>query len=162
MRLPRYPWKISNGKVSKMILLMTNFQRCFEVKVFANIPWCQAALPLLRASRGRIVMVSSGAGAHPYAQKGAYCSSKAALNMFAGVLAAEEPQVGVFAVRPGVVDTEMWAKWNGGAGSKSDITLLDPSQPASALAKIALAGPLEWSGKFVSWDDEWIEKLYVK
>ncbi len=40
--------------------------------------------------------------------------------------------------------------------------LLPPEQPARALAILALAAPREWSGEFLSWDDERVQKLQEK
>ena len=78
----------------------------------------QAALPLLRESRrGRIVNVSSGAGALTDMGGGtpAYRTSKAALNALTRVLAAElrAERILVNAICPGWVATDM-----GGAGGR--------------------------------------------
>lgn len=59
-----------------------------------------------------IINVSSGAGKHPYDGWAEYCSSKAALDMFSRVLEKEikqkkRPNVRVFAVSPGIVETHM-------------------------------------------------------
>ncbi len=83
-------------------------------------PWrmCQAFLPLLRKSqRGRIVNVSSGAGSLSEMGAGtpAYSTSKAALNAFTRLLAAELKGTGILvnSVCPGWVATDM-----GGAGGR--------------------------------------------
>lgn len=54
-----------------------------------------------------IINVSSGAGKHPIEAWSTYCASKAALDMFSQVLQAEHPDLKVFAVAPGIVDTPM-------------------------------------------------------
>jgi NAD(P)-dependent dehydrogenase (short-subunit alcohol dehydrogenase family) len=79
---------------------------------------CQALLPLIRQSQsGRIVNVSSGAGSLASMGAGtpAYSTSKAALNAFTRLLAAELEGTGILvnAVCPGWVATEM-----GGAGGR--------------------------------------------
>ncbi|PSR15865.1 short-chain dehydrogenase [filamentous cyanobacterium CCP3] len=83
-------------------------------------PWrmAQAFLPLLKRSpHGRIVNVSSGAGALSSMGAGtpAYSTSKAALNAFTRLLAAELKGSGILvnAVCPGWVATEM-----GGSGGR--------------------------------------------
>ena len=83
-------------------------------------PWrmCQAFLPLIRQSKlGRIVNVSSEAGALTSMGAGtpAYSTSKAALNAFTRLLAAELKGSGILvnAVCPGWVATDM-----GGAGGR--------------------------------------------
>ncbi|CAM2069457.1 SDR family NAD(P)-dependent oxidoreductase [Sulfidibacter corallicola] len=68
----------------------------------------QALLP--RMTRGsRILHVSSGAGHNAYHGWGAYCTSKAALNMIWRCLDKEirDQGIRVGSVRPGVVDTPM-------------------------------------------------------
>ena len=79
---------------------------------------CQALLPLIRQNQsGRIVNVSSGAGSLASMGAGtpAYSTSKAALNAFTRLLAAELEGTGILvnAVCPGWVATEM-----GGAGGR--------------------------------------------
>ncbi|MBE9159948.1 SDR family oxidoreductase [Nodosilinea sp. LEGE 06152] len=83
-------------------------------------PWrmAQAFLPLLKRSpHGRIVNVSSGAGALSSMGAGtpAYSTSKAALNAFTRLLAAELKGTGILvnAVCPGWVATDM-----GGSGGR--------------------------------------------
>ena len=64
----------------------------------------QAALPLLRASRGRIVNIGSLGGIHPWATHGHYCTSKAALHMLTQVMAkAWAPEISINAVAPGMI-----------------------------------------------------------
>lgn len=65
----------------------------------------------------RIVHISSGAGRHPYPGWSAYCAAKAALDMHALALAAEQqPGVRVAAIAPGIVDTDMQADIRGSEG----------------------------------------------
>lgn len=59
-----------------------------------------------------VVNISSGAATKPYEGWGAYCATKAAVEMFSRVTAIEEAERGgarIVAVAPGVVDTEMQA-----------------------------------------------------
>jgi len=67
----------------------------------------QAALPLLRASRGTIVNVTSDAAVEGYEGWGGYGSSKAALEQLTNVLASEEPGLLVYRFDPGDMRTEM-------------------------------------------------------
>lgn len=129
----------------------------------------QASIPSLRSSRGRIVLVSSGASITAYQGWGCYGATKAVLNHLALTLSVEEPDITTLSIRPGVVDTEMQRdirevhaenmsekdreKF---AGLKNDGGLLRPEQPGRVIAKLAVDGGLErgWSGKFLSWNDE--------
>jgi len=82
-------------------------RRVLETNVLAPLALVQRFLPLLRASGGIIVNVSSDAAVEPYVGWGAYGSSKAALDQLSAVLAAEEPGLAVYAVDPGDMRTEM-------------------------------------------------------
>jgi benzil reductase ((S)-benzoin forming) len=61
--------------------------------------------------RATVLFLSSGAAQHPYEGLCGYCSSKAALNMFASCAGLEQQRhrnpVMILAVAPGVVDTPM-------------------------------------------------------
>ena len=82
-------------------------RRVHEVNVLAPLALTQLFLPLLRASRGTVMNVSSDAAVEAYAGWGAYGASKAALDQLTAVLAAEEPELAVYAVDPGDMRTEM-------------------------------------------------------
>ncbi|NYE30376.1 NAD(P)-dependent dehydrogenase (short-subunit alcohol dehydrogenase family) [Rhodanobacter sp. K2T2] len=103
-------------------------RRTFETNFFGNVAVTQALLPLVKKSRaGRIVNVSSGLGsialnADPNWDYAAvkligYNGSKAALNMFTVLLAAELKDSGikVNAVNPGYTATDL----NGNSGHQS-------------------------------------------
>ncbi len=142
------------------------WQRNLEINVMGPYLLTQAALPYLRRTQGRVINISSGAAVRPTAGWSAYCSSKAALNMFTAVLAEEEPNLVALAVRPGVVDTAMQAilRAQGHQAMKPEVyqrfidyhqqqALLPPEKPARSIAALALQAPLAWSGRFISWDD---------
>jgi NAD(P)-dependent dehydrogenase (short-subunit alcohol dehydrogenase family) len=138
----------------------------FKVNVMGPYFLSRVALPLLRQSSGRIVNVSSGASSTALAGAGAYCASKAALNHFTRILAAEETRVTSIAVRPGVVDTPMQTTLRETAPSVMPKELADyyqkikiggelepPEVPAKSIAWLALNAPPEWSGRYLSYDD---------
>lgn len=64
-----------------------------------------------RPEPGTLVNITSGAASSVYAGWAAYCATKAAVDQLSRVLAAEEADAGlsVYAVAPGVVDTDMQA-----------------------------------------------------
>lgn len=82
-------------------------ERVLAVNVVGPQALIAGLLPLLRASSGTIVNVSSDAAVEPYETWGAYGSSKAALDHLSAVLAAEEPGIRVYAVDPGDMRTAM-------------------------------------------------------
>ena len=79
----------------------------FEVNVAAPLALIQEALPALRAARGVIVNITSDAGVEAYPGWGGYGATKAALDQVSRVLAAEEPEVAVYAIDPGDLRTQM-------------------------------------------------------
>ncbi|MFY9942320.1 MAG: SDR family NAD(P)-dependent oxidoreductase [Desulfobacterales bacterium] len=142
------------------------WQRALAVNLLGPFYLSRAALPALRTRQGRIVNVSSGAATRALPAAGAYCASKAALNHFTRVLAAEEPDVTSVAVRPGVVDTAMQALIRRQGPRvmpaeqaafyrrlKAEGRLEPPRIPARAIAWLALQAPSGWSGKFLDYDD---------
>ena len=79
----------------------------FRTNAGAPLALVQVALPLLRASGGAIVNVTSDAAVEPYEGWGIYGASKAALDQLSNVLAAEEPDVRVWSFDPGDMRTQM-------------------------------------------------------
>ncbi|GAB2739073.1 SDR family oxidoreductase [Salinifilum aidingensis] len=85
------------------------WQRTFRVNLFAVTELTRQLLPALRAARGHVVLVNSGAGLSAKPGWGAYAASKFALRGFADSLRAEESQHGVkvTSIFPGRVATDM-------------------------------------------------------
>jgi NADP-dependent 3-hydroxy acid dehydrogenase YdfG len=87
----------------------STWRRQFEINVVAVAELTRLLLPALRAARGRVVLLNSGAGLSARAGWASYAASKFALRAFADALRAEESGHGVrvTSVHPGRVDTEM-------------------------------------------------------
>ena len=128
-------------------------RRTFETNFFGTVAVTQALLPLVKKSRaGRIVNVSSGLGsialnADPSWDYAAvkligYNGSKAALNMFTVLLAAELKDTGikVNAVNPGYTATDL----NGNSGHQS---IEEGAAETVRMAQIPDDGP---TGRFTS------------
>jgi NAD(P)-dependent dehydrogenase (short-subunit alcohol dehydrogenase family) len=81
-------------------------RRVYEVNVVAPLALVQLALPRL-ARRAVVVNVTSDAATEPYEGWGGYGSSKAALEQLTAILAAEHPELRVYAVDPGDMRTQM-------------------------------------------------------
>ena len=78
-----------------------------DANVVAPLALAQLALPLLRATSGAVVNVTSDAAVEPYEGWGGYGSSKAALDQLSAILGVEEPSVRVWAFDPGDMHTQM-------------------------------------------------------
>jgi NAD(P)-dependent dehydrogenase (short-subunit alcohol dehydrogenase family) len=78
----------------------------YAANVVAPLGIAQLALPHL-APGGRIINITSDAAVEAYEGWGGYGSSKAALDQLTAVLAAERPDLRIYAVDPGDLRTEM-------------------------------------------------------
>jgi NAD(P)-dependent dehydrogenase (short-subunit alcohol dehydrogenase family) len=78
----------------------------YEVDVLAPLALVQLALPRLAAGAA-IVNITSDAAVEPYPGWGGYGSAKAALDQVTAILAAEHPELRVYAVDPGDMRTQM-------------------------------------------------------
>jgi NAD(P)-dependent dehydrogenase (short-subunit alcohol dehydrogenase family) len=85
---------------------LPELERVYGVNVFAPLALVQLALPRLQPG-ARIVNVTSDAGVEAYPGWGGYGSSKAALEQLTNILAAEHPDLRVYAVDPGDMRTQM-------------------------------------------------------
>jgi NAD(P)-dependent dehydrogenase (short-subunit alcohol dehydrogenase family) len=81
--------------------------RVYATNVHAPLALTQLLLPHLRDAHGVVVNISSDAAVEAYAGWGGYGSSKAALDQWTRILAAEEPDLSVYAFDPGDMRTEM-------------------------------------------------------
>jgi len=140
-----------------------------EVNLFGAFNLVRAAISQLRARRGRVINVSSGAANLALETLSAYCTGKASLNHFTRVLAAEEPGLTAVSVRPGVVDTPMqtYLRREGPKAMpaeqadyyrqiKEQGQLEPPDIPARSIAWLALHVPRQFSGRFLDYNDEHI------
>jgi NAD(P)-dependent dehydrogenase (short-subunit alcohol dehydrogenase family) len=84
-----------------------DLERIYAVNVLAPLALTQLLLDDLRATRGTVIAVSSDAAVEAYPGWGGYGSSKAALDQLVAVLAAENPELHVYAVDPGDMNTAM-------------------------------------------------------
>jgi NAD(P)-dependent dehydrogenase (short-subunit alcohol dehydrogenase family) len=85
---------------------VADFEHVLRVNTVAPLVLIQIVLPLMAAG-GRIVNVTSDAAVEAYEGWGGYGASKAALEQLSAVLAAEHPELRVFAVDPGDMNTRM-------------------------------------------------------
>jgi NAD(P)-dependent dehydrogenase (short-subunit alcohol dehydrogenase family) len=93
-------------------LPLDDFRRQFEVNVVGLLAVTQAALPLLRRGRGRIVNIGSIGGRVTSPIVGPYCASKFAVEAISDALRLELAEWGIYTsvIEPGVVVTPIWDK----------------------------------------------------
>lgn len=86
--------------------------RQLDVNVVGQLRVLQGVLPLLRASRGRVVLMGSIGGRSALPFLGAYAMSKFALEAMADALRLELAPFGVLVslVEPGTIATPIWTK----------------------------------------------------
>lgn len=86
-----------------------DWRQVFETNVFGVAHLTARALPALRAARGTVVLVNSGAGLFSTPGNSVYSASKFALRTFGDCLREEERENGVrvVSIHPGIVDTDM-------------------------------------------------------
>jgi len=86
---------------------LETLRRVYEVNAVAPLALIQTLIPLLPEAGGVIINVTSDAGVEGYSGWGGYGSSKAALEQLSRVLAAEQPQLRIYWVDPGDMNTRM-------------------------------------------------------
>jgi len=115
----------------------------FEVNVTGAVALTCALLPALRAARGQVIFINSGAGLNVSAGLASYSASKFALRAFADSLRIDEPLLRVTSIHPGRVDTDMQrdlVAYEGGAYDPADF--LTPETVAGVVAT-AVATPAD-------------------
>jgi len=123
-------------------------RRVYETDVVAPLALVQILAPRLRAAAGIVMNISSDAAVEPYPGWGGYGSAKAALDQLSAVLAAEEPDLRVYAVDPGDMRTDM----HQAAFPGEDIT--DRPEPATvvpALLRLLDARPPSGRYRAADW-----------
>ncbi|PVU99833.1 hypothetical protein BB559_000376 [Furculomyces boomerangus] len=146
-------------KISK-----ADLARHFDVNLFSVLYLTQVALPELIKLKGKVINISSGSATTFLNTWGAYCCSKASLNMMTTGFATEVPEVTFLALRPGAVDTDMQVQIRASGhlmrpedlkmfvSFKENGILIHPNIPASVIANLCLKLDHNLSGKFFSWD----------
>jgi NAD(P)-dependent dehydrogenase (short-subunit alcohol dehydrogenase family) len=81
-------------------------EQVYKVNVFGPLRLTQLALPVLQPNAS-IINISSDAGVEGYPGWGGYGSSKAALEQLSKVFAAEHPELKVYWVDPGDMNTTL-------------------------------------------------------
>ncbi|WP_344857252.1 SDR family oxidoreductase [Amycolatopsis ultiminotia] len=113
-----------------------------EVNVVAVAELTRVLLPALRAARGHVVVINSGAGLNARPGWAPYAASKFAARAFADALRVEEPELRVTSIFPGRTDTEMQrAVVTHEGGSYDAARYLRPDSVATAVLTAVTATP---------------------
>ncbi|KAF3768810.1 NAD(P)-binding protein [Cryphonectria parasitica EP155] len=142
-----------------------DWKRLYDINFFSALALVQAAIPHLRQTKGRIVLVTSGAASKGYAAWGPYGSSKAALHSLAQHLAVEEKDIVTVSGNPGRTDTGMQkllrehgkghmdaADHAGFLAVFEEGKLNKPEGPGRVFAQLALNATPDLSGKWLQWN----------
>ncbi|KAK6500157.1 hypothetical protein TWF481_010511 [Arthrobotrys musiformis] len=154
---------------------LEDWEASYRVNFLSNIEIIKNALPELRKSSGRVVLVSSGASSLYFTGWGAYGSIKAALNHLNSTLALEEPTITTVSIAPGIVDTDMQAEIREVHGKamtsqehaffnslKENSSMVKPEDVGAVLANLSLRVDKALSGKYLNWDDEILASYRAK
>lgn len=120
------------------------YETLMRINLWGSV-WCtHAALPLLKASQGRIVAISSLAGLIAVPGRTAYGTTKSAMNGFFEALRLEVASAGVSVTLayPGVVDTEIRRRGFNARGQAAGVSRLkeEDAMPVDTCAALILAG----------------------
>jgi NAD(P)-dependent dehydrogenase (short-subunit alcohol dehydrogenase family) len=120
------------------------YEELMRINLWGSV-WCtQAALPHLKAARGRIVAVSSLAGLVGVPGRTAYSASKFAMTGFFEALRAELKGAGVSVTTayPGVVDTRIRYRGYNALGQEMGSSSLreDGAMPVAECARLIVEG----------------------
>lgn len=120
-------------------LTINDWASQLRVNIVAPAALTRVALPALRAARGTVVFVNSGAGLHAHPQWSAYAASKHGLRALADALRAEEHEHGVrvTSVYPGRTSTPMQAEVHRQEGKTYDAEdWIDPATVADTIVRV--------------------------
>ena len=133
-----YPVRVSESIVEP-------WRASFEVNVTGAVALTLALLPALRAVRGHVVFINSGAGQKVSSGMASYSASKFALRAFADSLRADEPSLRVTSIFPGRTDSEMQRDLvvyeTDGAGHYDPTKYLKPETVAGLVATAVTTPP---------------------
>lgn len=125
-----YPGRVAESTVEE-------WRATLAVNTLGPVALTLAVLPALRAARGQVVFINSGAGRNPSPGLASYAASKFALRAFADSLRVDEPELRVTTVYPGRIDTDMQynlVAYEGGEYRPE--RFLRPSTVAAAVADV--------------------------
>ncbi|MFF0488979.1 SDR family oxidoreductase [Nocardia sp. NPDC004068] len=92
------------------------WRETLEANLIAVAELTRVLLPALRAAKGHVLLINSGAGLRAHPEWGLYAASKFGLRAFGDALRQEEPDLRVTSIHPGRIDTDMQREIVAGEG----------------------------------------------
>jgi len=129
----------------------------FEVNVRGCYNYIHFAVPELNKTKGCIVILTSLAAQVRLPNASEYSTSKHAIGRFAEFVRIENPDIKVFPVHPGVVDTELAAEGNVGLEPVDSVAL-----SAATILYLTARKADYLNGRFISapWDLSEVERVW--
>jgi len=129
----------------------------FEVNVRGVYNYTHFAIPELNKTKGSVVILTSLAAQVRLPNGSDYSTSKHAVGRFAEFIRLENPDIKVFPVHPGVVETELAAEGNVGLESVDSVAL-----SAATILYLTARKADYLSGRFISapWDLGEVERVW--
>ncbi|KAJ4850113.1 hypothetical protein Tsubulata_100585 [Turnera subulata] len=133
---------------------ISDYERTMDVNFWGNVRTTHHAVPHLRKSKGRIVVISSVMSWYPIARSTFYSASKAAVSAFYETLRVEfGSDIGITIVTPGVVDSEMTRSID--KGDLRDTPVMPTVLCAKSIVKSACRGDSYLTEPF------WMKMFYL-
>jgi NADP-dependent 3-hydroxy acid dehydrogenase YdfG len=130
-----YPGRVAESTVDE-------WRATMQVNVVGAVALTLALLPALRAAKGHVVFINSGAGINASPGLASYSASKFALRGFADSLRNDEPSLRVTSVHPGRIATVMQEGLIAYEGGDYDPSrFLSPESVAKVVADAVNAPP---------------------
>lgn len=151
------------GRIADTRITLDAWKAHFDINVFSLVTAIRPSIAALRASKGRIIFISSGSSVGNTPANGPYNAAKAAMNSICRTLAAEEPDITCLALRPGLVDTAMQTTMRGAGHileaanhqifvrAYEEGTLVRPEQSGHVVAALSLRAAKSLHGQYVNW-----------
>jgi len=152
------------GRIADTQIPLDAWKFHFDVNFFSLVSAIRSSIVALRASKGKIIFISSGSAEGNITACAPYNAGKAAMNSLCRTLAAEEPDITCVALRPGMVDTGMQttarnagdvmevSDYNKFAQAHEKGKLIKPEQSGHVIAALTLRAAKSLHGRFVSWE----------
>jgi NADP-dependent 3-hydroxy acid dehydrogenase YdfG len=128
------------GRVAESTI--DEWRATMDVNVIGAVALTLALLPALRAVRGQVLFINSGAGINASPGLASYTASKFALRGFADSLRNDEPELRVTSIHPGRIATAMQEGLVAYEGGDYDpARFLSPGTVAAVVADAVNASP---------------------